>query len=500
MSRKLLSILFVDIQGYTALMQKNEKEASVILKRFQNEVKSTVQQFEGELINLYGDGALCTFENSVAAIKCSIDLQLKFQTEPFVPVRMGIHSGTVVKEDDNIYGDSVNLASRIESLGIPGSILISKRVQDEIRNQTDINLSHLGSFDLKNVEESMDIYAVTNEGLIVPDRNNLLGNTKTVEIRKTNWKSKTALIFILIFSIALLWYYLPAKTVHSNSADLSLAVMPFNVQGNDEIAYLSEGMTDILSIKLDGLGHLKAVDPNAIIGYINQKGSFPRDPQNAESIAEEFNADRFIIGSIIRLGNKYQITATMYENKNTIVSKVVKTVNNDNELIGIIDELTIELISDEIKEKRVSFKIEDQLVTDNIDALKFYMKGEQKRRNYKFIEAIEEYEKALNIKPDFPMALYSTVDAMSYLPYSTFSASWADSLEKYKLKLPKKYRAILNGRDTLITRNAEASLRVHKDLLDEYPFDVEVNVRMGEVLSYYSFLPGIDKSSAIPFF
>jgi class 3 adenylate cyclase/TolB-like protein len=177
--RQLSAILFADIEGYTALMQKDETLASAQLKKFQKEVAGIVEDHNGEVINFYGDGALCVFKNPLYAVQCAISLQSKFAEDPKIPVRIGIHMGTVVFEEDKVFGNSVNIASRVESIGVPGSILISKKVRDEIKNHPEIATQSLGKFEFKNVDDGMEVFAVSKEGLIVPNRNDLHGKFKT---------------------------------------------------------------------------------------------------------------------------------------------------------------------------------------------------------------------------------------------------------------------------------------------------------------------------------
>lgn len=177
--RKLAAILFADIAGYTALMQKDETNASVLLRRFQKEMEEKVAAHNGRIINFYGDGALCTFQIPLDAVHCAMELQMTFGEAPHVPVRMGIHSGTVTYEGDKIFGDSVNLASRIESMGVPGAILFSKKVRDDVKNQQDIKIASLGSFEFKNVEEPLEMYALANEGFPVPKKEEMQGKLRT---------------------------------------------------------------------------------------------------------------------------------------------------------------------------------------------------------------------------------------------------------------------------------------------------------------------------------
>ena len=111
--RQLAAILFADMTGYTALMQENEDLARLKRKRLKEVLESNIEQFNGKVLQYYGDGSLSIFKSAVDCIHCSIKIQQQLQLEPKVELRMGIHTGDVIIEEETIYGDGVNLASRI---------------------------------------------------------------------------------------------------------------------------------------------------------------------------------------------------------------------------------------------------------------------------------------------------------------------------------------------------------------------------------------------------
>ena len=204
-SRKLAAILFADVVGYTSLMQRDENAARIQLRAFQTNITKEVINHSGEVVNFYGDGALCTFSSPLDAMRCAIALQSEFQSGDVVPVRVGIHMGTVVQEGDKVFGDSVNITSRIESMGIPGAILVSKRVRDELKNQPDILLPSLGQFEFKNVEEPMEIFALANEGFAVPKKDEMKGKFK--EKKETSIKKWIIPAMIGLIIVAGMWFW-----------------------------------------------------------------------------------------------------------------------------------------------------------------------------------------------------------------------------------------------------------------------------------------------------
>ncbi len=166
--RQLAAIVFADMVGYTALMQEDEEGARLQRDKHRAIQTAAVKRHHGEVLQYYGDGTLSIFGSAVEAVQCAVEVQMEVAGEPLLPLRIGIHSGDVVHDDEGVYGDGVNLASRIEGLAAPGGITISGKVHDEIKNHPSISAVSLGSVQLKNVLEPVSVFAISNEGLPVP--------------------------------------------------------------------------------------------------------------------------------------------------------------------------------------------------------------------------------------------------------------------------------------------------------------------------------------------
>jgi LuxR family maltose regulon positive regulatory protein len=177
-TRQLAAIMFTDIKGYTALMQRNEQEAIQARDKHRRIFKAATEKYNGKILQYYGDGTLSIFDSAIDAVKCGIEMQRGFMEEPEIPVRIGIHTGDIFFSDEEIVGDSVNVASRVESLAVPGSVFISEKVYDEVKNQESIQTVRLKSFRMKNVEKPIEVYAVSNKGLVVPEPEELRGKTE----------------------------------------------------------------------------------------------------------------------------------------------------------------------------------------------------------------------------------------------------------------------------------------------------------------------------------
>lgn len=163
--RHLAAVMFVDMVGYTALMQEDESRAIHLRTRKRRIVEAAVSGHQGRVIQYYGDGALVIFSSSYRAVKSAIQMQSQLQKQE-IPVRIGIHLGEIVRDSEGVYGSAVNIASRIESLSLPGGILISDKVYDEIKNHAEIKTASVGTYGLKHVDRSVKIYAVKNQAVV----------------------------------------------------------------------------------------------------------------------------------------------------------------------------------------------------------------------------------------------------------------------------------------------------------------------------------------------
>ncbi len=195
--RRLAAVMFTDVVGYTAIMQRDEKAARTVRLRHRRVLEQALGAHGGELLQYLGDGSLTVFFSAVEAVYAAIQVQKDLQEDPAVPLRIGIHVGEISYDSQGVYGDSVNIASRVQQLGKAGSVLISEKAQDEIKNQPGLASTSLGRFELKNVEHPLGVYAVVAEGLVVPTRRELLG-------RRRRWLGATAAV-LSVAAVAVLW-------------------------------------------------------------------------------------------------------------------------------------------------------------------------------------------------------------------------------------------------------------------------------------------------------
>jgi len=155
--RKLAAIMFTDMVGYTALMQEDEDKARKLIEWHRAHMKPFVEKHGGKVVQYVGDGTFCRFESAKEAVNSALEIQYLLKVEKELALRIGIAIGDVVVKGDEVYGDGVNLAARIEPLASPGGICISRQIYEHIKNQKGLSFISLGETDLKNIDEKIEI-------------------------------------------------------------------------------------------------------------------------------------------------------------------------------------------------------------------------------------------------------------------------------------------------------------------------------------------------------
>jgi len=301
-SRQLAAIMFTDIVGYTAMMQADEKKAVAVIKHYNSTLEKWVTQFNGQVINYYGDGSLCIFSSATDAVNCSLAVQKDLKTEPVVPLRIGLHIGEVFFEDAKALGDGVNVASRVQSLGQENTILISEEVHNKIKNNASISTASLGHFEFKNVGKSMEVFALTNEGLFVPQRKKMEGKLKKKNLKKRNFIAALSLI-ILVAATFFIYKNFLAK--NDSATDKSIAVLPFvDMSAAKDQEYFSDGLSEELLNLLSKIPELKVIGRTSSF-------SFKGKNEDLRSIAQKLGVAHILEGSVRKDGKMIRVTAQL---------------------------------------------------------------------------------------------------------------------------------------------------------------------------------------------
>jgi TolB-like protein len=269
MTRQLTAIMFADMVGYTAVMQNDEQEARAHRKRNREALERRVAERGGNILQYYGDGALSVFQSAIQAVEAAIAIQDDLRKAPPVPIRIGIHTGDIIHDEDGVFGDGVNLAARVQALACPGGVLISEKVYDDVKNQRDIKTRPLGPFALKNVTRPMEIWAVANPGLAVPDPRSL--------------------------------------GPRPSQGRTSVAVLPFlNMSSDTENEFFSDGVTEEL---INALTRINGLHVTARTSSFAFKGM----NKDVREIAGELGVTTVLEGSVRRSGDRVRITAQLID-------------------------------------------------------------------------------------------------------------------------------------------------------------------------------------------
>jgi len=223
-SRQLAAIMFTDIVGYTALMGRDSNKALELVRISKEIQKPLVEKHHGQWLKEMGDGALVKFSTALDAVNCAIDIQRTSRADFDGKLRIGIHSGDITMENNDVYGDGVNVASRLESIADPGGIYISESIEKAFQGQTDVQAKYLGEIKLKNVAYGVRTYAVQGVGLPIPEvkeDKELSGHFWAEVQRRGVVRAAVAYIVVALLLILLLreaqnWMTLP---------DLSLTIL-----------------------------------------------------------------------------------------------------------------------------------------------------------------------------------------------------------------------------------------------------------------------------------
>lgn len=408
--RKLAAIMFADMVGYTAMMQQDEVHAKKLRTRQKNVLDTVIPVYQGKILQYFGDGTLSIFESSADAVRCGIAIQNELQKEPKVKLRIGIHSGDVVHDSEGIYGDCVNIASRIESLSVPGAVLYSAKVYDEIKNQKDISSRSIGKFHLKNVKQPLEVYAGANEGLVIPLPTEIHGKTDERFSFSSLFKKKSVRLIALsatsiVTTLIIAFLFLFPKNTNIDS----IAVLPLdNLSGDASQEYFVSGMHETLISELSKISSLKVISRTSTIQYKNKEIPLPQ-------IAKELGVKALVEGSVMREGDKVRITVQLINGK---TDKHIWSQTFDRELQGIL-ALYSEVASEIANKIEITLSPQDKarLVSAplvNARAYEYYLVGRHswnQRTIQSYKQAIESYKKALAIDRSYAPAYAALADS-----------------------------------------------------------------------------------------
>lgn len=307
--RKLVAIMFTDMVGYSAHMQRNEALALRVLRRQQRLVRAVIARFGGREIKTVGDAFLVIFDSTLHACECAMAVQQSVHALAMsVPdaerfqLRIGLHVGDVERPDGDIYGDSVNIASRVQAQSPVGGLALSGLVHEQIRNKVPALFQPLGNVALKNIEHPQAVFVLSAEDIArlpaVTPSPGVTGAWLAVARRPTAW------VAAVITAVAAVFY---ASSLQHSPKIPTVAVLPFaNISSDPDAIHFVAGMYDTLLTQLAHLGGLKVISRASVSDYHH-------GPRDWSAIGKALGAAHVVEGSVQRAGRRVRVNVKLIE-------------------------------------------------------------------------------------------------------------------------------------------------------------------------------------------
>ncbi|WP_297798671.1 adenylate/guanylate cyclase domain-containing protein [uncultured Eudoraea sp.] len=301
--RKLAAIMFTDIVGYTALMGSDEDKAFEVLEKSREIHIKSINQFKGKLIKEMGDGMLAQFDSAIDSVLCAIEIQKQARQQIEEKIRIGLHLGDITYDHEDIFGDGVNISSRLQSVADPGGIYISESIQKSIRAKSAVKTKYLGQVKLKNVDYLVNTYCILANGLPIPSAAKIEQLKGKGLFHKLTRSIYTYIILLLLILAIGPWIRDAFKTEASPIS--SLLILPFdNFTGDDSLEYVVAGIHDALIGDVGKISALRVPSSRTANAYRNVEKSIPQ-------IATELNIDAAVETSVTCYGENICIQVKM---------------------------------------------------------------------------------------------------------------------------------------------------------------------------------------------
>ncbi len=373
--RKLAAILSADVKGYSRLMGEDEVGTICTLNAYMEVITGFIQQHRGRVVSTGGDSVLAEFGSVVDAVQCAVEIQKELKTRNSelpenrrMEFRIGINLGDVVEDGEQILGDGVNIAARLESLSEAEGICISGTAFDQVENKLRLGYEYLGEQTVKNIAKPVRVYRVLME-------------TEAVAQRGLEVASKEKMAFPM-----------PDKP--------SIAVLPFvNMSDDPKQEFFSDGMTEEIITALSKVPNLFVISHNSTFTY---KGK----PVMVKQVSEELGVRYVVEGSIRKAGDKVRITAQLIDALSGHHLWAERYDRDLKEIFALQDEITIKVIT-ALQVKLTAGEMAGMRAkgTKNIDAFMKYLQAyelQDRGNKEQNAQAKKILEEAVALDPEYP--------------------------------------------------------------------------------------------------
>ena len=449
--RRLAAVLYADVVGFSRLTGADEDGTFRRLQSCRELFNTEIEQHNGRLIDYAGDSVLALFDSAVDALLCAGILQTILCKQVShdgqnanLSYRIGLNLGDIINDGDNVYGDGVNVAARLEGISPAGGICVSASLRDAVGDRLPFNFDDLGYQNLKNIDHPVHAYIAhpVSEKLQVEQTRRSPDNKKNRIIKKQYYY--VAWILVLISISAVLWQTLPKlktelstsdNTSHSATQLPSIVVLPFkNISGKTSDEYFADGITEDIITDLSRLSRLLVFASNTSYQYKD----VPVIPQE---IGAKLGANYVLDGSIQKAGDRVRISAKLVDTKNGFNVWAERYDRDQNDLFDIQDDVTNSIINAlEIRLTTQEQKLLSKKTYDNLDAYDVFLQGLKKAQEstkQANTKAQELYKQAIKLDPTSARAYGALAIAIAYGYFSGWSESPVEDLN-YALMMAKK--------------------------------------------------------------
>ncbi|MGX5850743.1 adenylate/guanylate cyclase domain-containing protein [Mesorhizobium sp. PL10] len=432
MERRLTAILAADVVGYSRLMGEDEVGTLERLKSCRRElVDPAIKEFHGRIIKLMGDGALVEFASVVDAVQCAAMIQRRMADRNkgtadgrHIRFRIGVNLGDVIVDDNDIYGDGVNIAARLEAMAEPGGVCISGTAFDHAVHKVDVGFASLGEQRLKNIADPVRAYRL----LLDPAA---AGKIK-VAVRRPVSSRAIGMAGIAVLFVALLAGLFAWQSRTSSLTDRpSVAVLPFtNLGGDPSQDYFADGITEDLITDLTKLSGLDVIARNSVFAYKNK-------PAALADVARDLGVRFVVEGSVRRTGEQIRVNAQLID---TASGDNLWANRFDRGIAGVFsvqDEMSGEIAKAlGIQASAAESERMARPPTQNLEAYDYYLQAETASRSGLLAglrEALALYEKAEGLDTAFAEAFAADARTTVYV--------WRESFNDIIQSAPARKRA-----------------------------------------------------------
>jgi adenylate cyclase len=352
--RKLTAILSADVKGYSRLMGEDEKGTVRTLNAYKEVMTGLIQHHHGRVVDAPGDNVLAEFASVVDAVECAVAIQKELKTRNAdlpesrrMEFRIGVNLGDVIEDGDQILGDGVNIAARLESLSEAGGICISGTAFDHVKNKLNLGYKYLGEQAVKNISEPVRVYRVLMEpeaaGKVIAEKKAKPKQWQRVAI-------SLGVVLIVVIAAVLVWrFYLrpaipPVEVASKNKMAFPLPDVPSiavlalaNMSDDPKQEYLADGLAEAIINGLSKCPHIFVIARNSSFTY---KGK----PVKVQQVAEEMGVRYVLEGSLQKTGDKVRITVQLID---AMTGQHLFSERYDRELKDILvmqDQITMKIL------------------------------------------------------------------------------------------------------------------------------------------------------------